>query len=387
MENRYLGWRELARRQWPLAGALAVIILGQLVGWRGLEPGLFWQLPIDVIIAVLVVISPRRPFDAALATSIASIGGALLLHGLHVIQDGGDRMPLAGGMALTAILVRQAARIRAAIGTLALMLAWIVPNGLDRANYDGDSFGFGLPNLIVVTVIFFGVAIGTGLYFRARDRDRRKDEAASVAAAQQAERLALARELHDVIAHYVTGIVVHSQAAQAIADQDPDAARQVLPIITSSGHEALAAMRRLVGTLRGTEAGPTSRDNNELSAQIRRTVEQVGGPVRLDVELSDTVPPELAQSVIRLVQESLTNARKHAAGASRIDVDVRTLDGSVRVRVADDGTGQHSTPIGGSGGFGLVGMRERVELLGGRFSAGPNGGSGWTVVAELPLGG
>lgn len=387
MENRYLGWRELARRQWPLAGALAVIILGQLVGWRGLEPGLFWQLPIDVIIAVLVVISPRRPFDAALATSIASIGGALLLHGLHVIQDGGDLMPLAGGMALTAILVRQAARIRAAIGTLALMLAWIVPNGLDRANYDGDSFGFGLPNLIVVTVIFFGVAIGTGLYFRARDRDRRKDEAASVAAAQQAERLALARELHDVIAHYVTGIVVHSQAAQAIADQDPDAARQVLPIITSSGHEALAAMRRLVGTLRGTEAGPTSRDNNELSAQIRRTVEQVGGPVRLDVELSDTVPPELAQSVIRLVQESLTNARKHAAGASRIDVDVRTLDGSVRVRVADDGTGQHSTPVGGSGGFGLVGMRERVELLGGRFSAGPNGGSGWTVVAELPLGG
>jgi signal transduction histidine kinase len=90
--------------------------------------------------------------------------------------------------------------------------------------------------------------------------------------------------------------------------------------------------------------------------------------------------------VIRLVQESLTNARKHAAGVSRIDVDVRTDDGAVLVRVADDGTGQHSSPVGGSGGFGLVGMRERVELLGGRFSAGPNGGSGWTVAAELPLG-
>jgi signal transduction histidine kinase len=149
----------------------------------------------------------------------------------------------------------------------------------------------------------------------------------------------------------------------------------------------LAAMRRLVGTLRGTEASPTSRDNDELAAQIKRTVEQVGGPVRLDVQLSDAVPPELARSVIRLVQESLTNARKHAAGVNRIDVDVRTSDGAVRVRVADDGTGQHSSPVGGSGGFGLVGMRERVELLGGTFSAGPNGGSGWTVVAELPLGG
>jgi signal transduction histidine kinase len=388
VENRYLGWRELARRQWPLAGALAAIILGQAVSWRGLESGVWWQLPADVIVSVLAVVSPRRPFDAALAASIAVIGSSILLHGLGVLRIGGDFVTLAVGMSVTAILVRQAARIRAVVGTLALVLAWIVPSALDRANYDGGyGLGFGLANLITVTVFFYGFAIGTGLYFRARDRDRRKAEAVSVAAAQQAERLALARELHDVVAHYVTGIVVHSQAAEAIADQNPEAARQVLPIITASGHEALAAMRRLVGTLRGTEGAPTSRDNDELTAQIKRTVDQVGGPVRLDVQLSDAVPPELAQSVIRLVQESLTNARKHAAGASRIDVDVRTGDGVVRVRVADDGTGQHSSPVGGSGGFGLVGMRERVELLSGSFSAGPTGGSGWTVVAELPLGG
>ncbi|HTI25753.1 MAG TPA: histidine kinase [Kutzneria sp.] len=386
MENRYLGWRELARRQWPLAGALALIIAGQVVGWRGLDDGVWWQLPVDLLISVLAVVSPRRPFDASLAIAIAVIGDAILLHSLGLLRVGGDFVPLAVGMSVTAILVRQATRTRAVLGTLALMSAWVVPSALDRANY-APGYGFGLPNLITVTVFFYGIAIGTGLYFRARDRDRRKSEAASVAAAQQAERLALARELHDVVAHYVTGIVVHSQAAEAIADQNPEAARQVLPIITASGHEALAAMRRLVGTLRGTEATPTSRDNDELTAQIKRTVDQVGGPVRLDVQLSDTVPPELAQSVIRLVQESLTNARKHAAGVSRIDVDVRTDDGAVRVRVADDGTGQHSSPVGGSGGFGLVGMRERVELLGGSFSAGPTGGSGWTVVAELPLGG
>ena len=387
VENGYLGWRMLARRQWPLAAALVLLILFDIVGFRGLAPGVWLQLPADLIVSVLAVVSPRRPFDAALASSITIAGSSLLLHGFGLIQVGGDIVPLAAAMAMTAIVVRQAPRGRAVTGVLLLVAAWMLTGYLDRRTYADDPADFGLANLVLIAVFSFGLAIGTGLYFRARDRDRRKDQAASVAAAQQAERLALARELHDVVAHYVTGIVVHSQAAQAIADQDPEAARSVLPIITASGYEALAAMRRLVGSLRGTEAAPVGRDNDELTTQIRRTVEQVGGPVRLDVQLSDPVPPELAQSVIRLVQESLTNARKHAAGVSRIDVDVRTSDGAVQVRVADDGTGQHSNPAGGSGGFGLVGMRERVELLGGRFAAGPNGSSGWTVAAELPLGG
>ncbi|MBB5892724.1 sensor histidine kinase [Kutzneria kofuensis] len=386
MENGYLGWRALARRQWPLATALVLLILLQMVEWRGLDPGLWWQLPFDLVLLVLAVVSPRRPFDAALAAAVAILSGTVILHFLVRERIGGDIIPTAAGMAMIAIVVRQASRGRATAGALALIAANVIALSLDTNIWD-DYRPIDVVNAGIVFAVLFGVAVGTGLYFRARDRERRQAEAASVAAAQQAERLALARELHDVVAHYVTGIVVHSQAAQAIADQDPEAARSVLPIITASGHEALTAMRRLVGTLRGTEASPTSRDNDELAAQIKRTVEQVGGPVRLDVQLSDPVPPELAQSVIRLVQESLTNARKHAAGVSRIDVDVRTDNDTVRVRVADDGTGQHSNPAGGSGGFGLVGMRERVELLGGSFSAGPTGSSGWTVVADLPLGG
>ena len=385
VENGYLGWRSLARRQWPLAAALTLIMLLQMVAWRGLAAGLWWQLPFDLILSVLAIVSPRRPFDAALAGSVTIIASTLLLHGLDVFKIGGDVIPLAAGMAMVAIVVRQATPALAVIGTVALLGANVSWQLVDLwSTFDNSG---GPVHLGITYVVLFAVAIATGLYFRARDRERRQAETASVAAAQQAERLALARELHDVVAHYVTGIVVHSQAAEAIAGQNPEAAQQVLPIITASGHEALAAMRRLVGTLRGTEASPTSRDNDELAAQIRHTVEQVGGPVRLEVTLADPVPPELAQSVIRLVQESLTNARKHAAGVSRIDVDVRTEDGAVLVRVADDGTGQHSSPVGGSGGFGLVGMRERVELLGGRFSAGPHGSGGWTVAAELPLGG
>jgi signal transduction histidine kinase len=236
-----------------------------------------------------------------------------------------------------------------------------------------------------VWLLLMGIGVGTGLYFRARDAERRRAEEASVAAAQQAERLALARELHDVVAHYVTGIVVHSQGAEAIADENPEVARSVLPIITTSGHEALLAMRRLVGTLRGTEPTLASRDNTELAHQIRQVVAQTGGPVQLTVELTEPVPPELAQSVLRLVQESLTNAVKHAAGVTRIEVQVRASGNAVWMRVADDGVGQQANPAGGSGGFGLVGMRERVELLGGIFTAGRNNGRGWTVTAELPL--
>jgi signal transduction histidine kinase len=386
VDTGYIGWRALARRQWPLAIALALLILLQALEWRGMDTGLWWQLPFDLVLFVVAVVAPRRSFDAALAGAVTIVASAVFVHWLGRVLIGGDIIPLAAGMAMIAIVVRQAPRGRAAIGTLALIGANVLAVVLDNRGIP-DATPLELVNVGAVWGVCFAVAVGTGLYFRARDRERRQAEAASVAAAQQAERLALARELHDVVAHYVTGIVVHSQAAQAIADQDPEAARTVLPIITNSGHEALAAMRRLVGTLRGTEAAPTSRDNDELTAQIRRTVDQVGGPVRLDVQLAETVPPELAQSVIRLVQESLTNARKHAAGVSRIDVDVRTDNGIVRVRVADDGTGQHASPVGGSGGFGLVGMRERVELLGGSFTAGPTGGSGWTVVAELPLGG
>jgi signal transduction histidine kinase len=377
----YTGWRALARRQWPLALVLAALLAGQITAWRGMPASQWLQLPGDLIVCATAVISLRRPFDAALVAAFVMAATAGLLWLLGVPRFGADAIMLAAGMALIAIVVRLAPRRRATTGAALVILGYAFSSVVrhDRNEPTASSAVF------LVWAIAFGIAVGTGLYFRARDSERRRAEEASVAAAQQAERLALARELHDVVAHYVTGIVVHSQGAQAIADQDPDAARTVLPIITASGHEALAAMRRLVGTLRGTEPTATSRDNDELTDQIRKVADEPGGPVRLTVDLTDQVPPALARSILRLVQESVTNARKHAAGVTRIDVDVRTSGDAVHVRVTDDGTGQLANPAGGSGGFGLVGMRERVELLGGRFDAGPGEVRGWRVSAELPL--
>ncbi len=291
-------------------------------------------------------------------------------------------------MALIAILVRQAPRARAAIGVV-LLIATVVaaklirPDYFELQGYESTS----LPDDLIGGGVILVLSVGTGLYFRSRDRERSRGVEAEILEAQHAERMALARELHDVVAHYVTSIVVHSQAAEAVLELNPDAAREVLPVITNSGTEALAAMRRLVGTLRGSElAGHGAVDStSDLAGDVRAVADQSNLPVHLEFDLSDQVPPEFERSVLRLVQESLTNSRKHASDVSRVDVSVSTKEGAVHVRVADNGRGTRQVPIGGSGGYGLVGMRERVELLGGTFTAGTRPGDGWEVRASIPI--
>lgn len=236
------------------------------------------------------------------------------------------------------------------------------------------------------------LSIGTGIYFRARDGDRARSVTAAVSSAQQDERLALARELHDVVAHHVTGIVVQAQAAQVVAEQDPAAAQRVLPYIEKAGSEALAAMRSLVSSLRDThavgEVGASDAATTDPVADIHKVVEDAraaGLPVQLTLDLPRTLSVGLARSVLRVVQESLTNTQKHAVGLRAVRVSVSTADDMVHVRVTDDGKGSSAAPAGGSGGYGLVGMRERVELLGGRFNAGPKLSGGWEVHAWLPV--
>jgi signal transduction histidine kinase len=214
-----------------------------------------------------------------------------------------------------------------------------------------------------------------------------------VTTAQQGERMALARELHDVVAHHVTGIVVQAQAALMVAERNPDVALPALERIERSGTAALTAMRTLVGSLReGTaawvagSADATGEATTDLVADLRGVVEDfTGPPVDVDLDLPDELPHEMGRSVLRLVQESLTNVGKHAPDASTVHLRVATNDDTLHIRVSDDGRKRPANPAGGSGGYGLVGMRERVELLGGKFEAGPSGYVGWNVEAWLPL--
>ncbi|MGW4465198.1 sensor histidine kinase [Micromonospora sp. NPDC004704] len=257
---------------------------------------------------------------------------------------------------------------------------------------DPDAPGGPGSALLLQASVLLGLAVAAGWSLRRRDNEQSRAMRAAVVAAQQRERVSLARELHDVVAHHIGGMVVQAQAARAVAGTDPGAAARVLPAIEGAGTDALSAMRRMVAALRDSDTngggggGAPLTQTADLTADLRAvTTTPVGGtPVRLAVELVEPVPAEVATSVLRLVQESVTNARRHASGAREIAVGVRTRGGIAQVLVRDDGrpAGEPNTY---GGGYGLVGMRERVQLLGGRFSAGEAPDGGWQVVADVPL--
>lgn len=198
---------------------------------------------------------------------------------------------------------------------------------------------------------------------------------------RRAERLRLARELHDVVAHHITGIVLQSQAAQVLARNRSEQLDGSLAGIETAGSDALAAMRRLVGLLRDADdPAPAALGTERLSDLVTR----FDGPaVRLSLpgEAEEAGwPPEVAGTVYRVVQESLTNVSRHARHARSVTVAVSRERDAVVVEVADDGP-----PVPRRGGYGLVGMRERVEALGGTLRAGPLPEAGWSVLASVPV--
>jgi signal transduction histidine kinase len=299
----------------------------------------------------------------------------------------------ASGMLLLAFAARHAPKRQVLWVAAALTLAALFALVAIPSRTPSDD----LNTPVIVGGLLLVLSVGAGMYLRSRDEERATATRAAVLHAQQVERMALARELHDVVAHHVTGIVVQAQAAQVVAEKSPRATKETLEQIGSSGTEALTAMRRLVASMRDaqpvgaaedTEAATTNleADLNSVVARARSAETGSAARIGLTVHLDREVPPEVARSTMRLVQESITNSKKYAVDATCIEVLVTTDGEHLRTRITDDGMGQHAQPAGGSGGYGLVGMRERVELLGGRFNAEPGDHVGWRVEAWLPLG-
>jgi signal transduction histidine kinase len=205
------------------------------------------------------------------------------------------------------------------------------------------------------------------------------------------ERLRLAQELHDVVAHSMSVIAVQAGMGAHVIDQRPEDAKAALEAISQTSRTTLQEMRRLLGVLRdedgarATAPAPGMADLDQLVDDVRRT----GLPVELTVVgEADEVPDAVELSVYRLVQEGLTNVIKHA-GPAQATVTVRCTPGEVEVEVVDDGRGAaaaHRGDDGDGGGHGLVGMRERVALWGGTLQAGPRSGGGFRVRATLPYG-
>jgi len=220
---------------------------------------------------------------------------------------------------------------------------------------------------------------------RAADLDYLRELRAAAAVAE--ERARMARELHDVLAHGVTAIVVQAGAARRAVRRRPQDAEAALASIEVTGREALDELRRLVGITRaepGTSPQPSITDLEPLLRvpPVPVSLRVSGEPQHIDAGVDLTA--------YRVIQEALTNVRKHAVGATRAAVDLVWLPGMLQVVVTDDApdnscTGSQARQAA-VGGFGLLGMRERVQMCGGTLDAGPQPGRpGWRVAATLPL--
>ncbi|MEV5746436.1 sensor histidine kinase [Actinoallomurus sp. NPDC052308] len=226
-------------------------------------------------------------------------------------------------------------------------------------------------------------AVGAGLVLRRLDA--RRD--ASIEAIRRGERLELARELHDSAAHHITGIVLQAQGARIAARRNAGNLDETLAGIEAAATEALASMRQVIGLLRDADdAGGPARGPEALAELVERFARR-GPAVRLDLPdgpPDPAWPPEVTATVYRVVQESLTNITRYASDAREVTVALAHDRRDITVEVTDDAAPAGSPRFPHSGGYGLVGMRERVEALGGTLAAGPRPRAGWSVRATLP---
>lgn len=241
---------------------------------------------------------------------------------------------------------------------------------------------------VVVGLVLVGLVAGFAAYLRNLDYRR----TVAVSETRRAERVAIAADLHDFVAHHVTGILVQTQMARMMAQTQPQELDPVLAGIERAATEALASMRRTVGVLRDTgEEAADRRPVGDL-AGIADLTDGFASPIqqvtlRRDSAVSDDLPHEVQAAAFRVVQEALTNIRRHAADAAHIEVRLRDDAGRLEVSVADDGRGGSQLPAAAhGGGFGLVGLKERVTALGGELHAGPRDEVGWEVRAVFPAG-
>lgn len=391
----------LFRRFWarhPLFADIliaAVCLLFSLVPATTFEPradqttgaAMLWPATGPVVVAVIVAgcaaLLLRRRFPRTvfvLAVFVAhtyllapvAVGGPLLCVAAYSLAVyGGTRVCLIGsGVALAAL--GGTAAILGFSGAISPMIAWNAVVG----------------ETITTTI---GALIGTNVGNRKRyvaaliERSRQlvveRDQQAQLAGA--AERDRIARELHDIVAHSLTVMVALAEGVAA--STDIERSRPGATAIAATGREALRDMRATLGVLRESDAAPLAPLARDTTAETVASARAAGFDATLTVA-GDRPPLSSATqlAISRIVQESVTNAIRHARGAERIDVSVDYRADAVEIRVADDGEPVVLPPPSASG-YGLRGLRERVELAGGTVTAGPRASRGWLVSARMPL--
>ena len=352
-------------RDWVLVAGLICWAAAEAVLREGMVP-----LPLLFIAAFAAVAPlPWRRVHPPVAAAVA-FGTLTAIDIVRVITGSHGALPssVSATLVLTYALFRWGSGREAASG-LGLILLWLPITTV------ADPTG---PAETVAAYAFFLFAAALGAAARYREKVRIRD----IEEAKARERDQLARELHDTVAHHVSGITIQAQAGRAVAAAHPERAVEALVTIEEAATRTLTELRAIVGVLRASQ-------DTELAPQpgipeVAQLATNGATPPRVEVALAgelDDLSPAVAVAVYRLAQESITNARRHAHHATRVMVAVTADADHVRLTVDDDGSG---APNRARAGYGLVGMHERAALLGGTFHAGPAAGRGWRVEAELP---
>ncbi|MDR6865812.1 signal transduction histidine kinase [Microbacterium resistens] len=250
--------------------------------------------------------------------------------------------------------------------------------------------------LLLLVALFWGQNAGNrrryvdALLERARVLEHERDQEAQLAAL--AERSRIARDVHDIVSHSLSVIVRLADGARVVLDGDPIRAREAVAQIGGVARSSLDEMRRAIGVLErpSGEAPPRSSTGLDDLPRLAEVYRGIGLPVELVLTGAGEreVPAGVQMTVFRVMQESLTNALRHAAAPTRVEVSVRVSADGVRAEIRDDGEPAAAPATGDRIGRGLVGMRERAALYGGTLDAGPveDGGRGWIVRLVLPEG-
>ncbi len=362
-------WREPRPAPVPRPGRRDLLLIGALLALTAAEGLLRPQLPaasLLVTAALTATLWWRRAHPLPMVLVSFGTGALIPLLTQDTVPE---TYTLAYLLLLPYSLFRWGAGRDILLGAAA-MLTGLAVTALTGDDPTPDTIG----GLAVVSAL---AAAGLARRYRIRARTRELDQVRLV------ERAQLARDLHDTVAHHVSAIAIRAQAGLAAAPARPEAATDALKLIEAEASRALAEMRAMVRVLRD---GPAAYDPGPVAADVHRLARPAGSGLPVDVHVDgdlDAVRAPLGSALYRMAQESVTNALRHARQATRVEVRVSVDDRTVRLRVGDDGSPARDT----GAGYGLAGMSERAQLLGGAFRAGPDPAGGWSVAVELPLAG
>jgi signal transduction histidine kinase len=369
----------------PLDAAIAavVVVLGQLEVWlsTAIHPK-GAAAATELVIGLALAWRRRFPLGTFLAIVVADVAEPLA----GVPLQGPGVPPVASIFAFYTLVTR-AEWVRVIAGAVAMTGGFVI---MQASQHDG------MGGLVFQMTLLAGTGVVGALVRRSsaragvlqqRTTQLEREAGERAAAAIEEERRRIARELHDIISHSLSVVVLQAGAADQILASDPERAHEVLRSIRTTGQQAIAEMGTLLSLVHGEpessrEPQPSLADVERLVAKTR----EAGLPVELEIEGAQReLPAALELSAFRIVQEGLTNALKHAGKADappQVHVRLRYALRELEVEVGDDGNGSSN----GSGSRrGLAGIAERVAVFGGRFEAGPRPEGGWSLLATFPL--